>query len=302
MQGGFSPGSRRKFPPGDRSSSEMEQEADGYDPRKGLAMTRDQRQTAVPDGLSLSALLARYVETQIEAHREGSLFTELPDDVQLHDPGAQPLLDVRQVWGEAMLALRYSPFGAKPVLPVFQDWSVLATAQEPVVALPWCVGNYPQMVRALTPLLEGVRLPSHPVPLSRPAPLASIRSWIQRIVPRCGPAGVLTVVGMLRLAHAFEEARTLLDQENPADASWADAWQNERAALAWHTGRVQEAIALWGSGSGTHMPTVFNRGLAALCQGQLAEARKNLQMVVAAIPETGGWHHLGHLYLTLTEA
>ena len=49
------------------------------------------------------------------------------------------------------------------------------------------------------------------------------------------------------------------------------------------------------------MPVRFNRGMAALFLGRPAEARDHLKAAVGGLAETGAWHHLASLYLTLAE-
>jgi hypothetical protein len=41
--------------------------------------------------------------------------------------------------------------------------------------------------------------------------------------------------------------------------------------------------------------------MAALFLGKPAQARTHLAEAVAHLPETGGWRHLGQLYLTLAQ-
>jgi hypothetical protein len=46
---------------------------------------------------------------------------------------------------------------------------------------------------------------------------------------------------------------------------------------------------------------MFNRGMARLFLGQIAEAREWLQKTVDSIPETSGWNALARLYLAVAE-
>jgi tetratricopeptide (TPR) repeat protein len=111
----------------------------------------------------------------------------------------------------------------------------------------------------------------------------------------------LLSVGVLRLARQFDEAGELLKRlqaSTPAD--WQAAWANEKAALAWHRGQVQEASALWQK-QPLSIPVLFNRGMAALFLGNAADARPLLSKAVDQLSGEDGWHHLGRLYLTLAE-
>src|SRR5438105_4362714 len=77
------------------------------------------------------------------------------------------------------------------------------------------------------------------------------------------------------------------------------AWDE---ALAWHAGRRGAAADLWKTrGDASHVPTLFNLGLAALFQGRPSEARPSLTKAVAQLPDDNSWHHLGRLYLALAE-
>ena len=76
--------------------------------------------------------------------------------------------------------------------------------------------------------------------------------------------------------------------------------ENEEAALAWHSGKRKEAAAKWEK-CGDHVPALFNRGMAKLFLGKPAEAAAPLRQAIASLPESGSWHHLARLYLTLAE-
>lgn len=100
----------------------------------------------------------------------------------------------------------------------------------------------------------------------------------------------LLAAGVARLIGEFDTAEKLL----PADAT------NERAALLWHRGRCEEALATWNEMPAT--PAVlFNRGMALLFLGKIAEAKPVLTEAVAAIPESSGWNALARLYLAVAE-
>ena len=78
------------------------------------------------------------------------------------------------------------------------------------------------------------------------------------------------------------------------------AWENERAALLWHRGEGEQALAVWNAMAET--PTVlFNRGMALLFLGKPAEARPALSAAAAVLPEAGGWNALARLYLAVAE-
>ena len=93
----------------------------------------------------------------------------------------------------------------------------------------------------------------------------------------------------------------MLKSQGEAPAVWKALRANEEAALAWHRGQAEEALALWRTQKAS-VPVLFNRGMAALFLGRPTEAQTVLREAVAQLPDTSAWHHLGHLYLALTSA
>ena len=67
-----------------------------------------------------------------------------------------------------------------------------------------------------------------------------------------------------------------------------------------HEGPVPKHWRAWDAT--TESPAVlFNRGMARLFLGQIAEAREWLQKAIDAIPEASGWNALARLYLAVAE-
>jgi hypothetical protein len=93
----------------------------------------------------------------------------------------------------------------------------------------------------------------------------------------------------------------LLRSSGDAPADWQTLQANEEAALAWHSGKAEEALTLW-QAQEPSLPVWFNRGMAALFLGHPMRARIALEHAVSKLPETSAWHHLGHLYLALIGA
>jgi tetratricopeptide (TPR) repeat protein len=256
----------------------------------------DHEHPVTNDLLSLSDLFARYVSSQASRIQESGLTPDLGSEVVLHDAGPVQAVDPRMAWDEAVVALNA---GAKPSLPApssVPDWRGLVSAQEPALDLAFCAGNFPQMVRNLSLLLQGGTSAQ-----TNPFPSASLAIWAEQASRKPFPQPLLAI-GLLRLAQDFDKANRLL-KERAADvpAEWKSAWKNEEAALAWHAGRREEAASVWSKGDAEHVPTLFNRGMAALFLGKPVEAREPLRQAVAKLPESGSWHHLARLYLTLAE-
>jgi hypothetical protein len=250
--------------------------------------------TRRPEPLPLAELFNQYLQGQTAAQSLGLGFPEPTDEVVPHEAiPAQPI-DPQLAWSEALVVLTHlAPAGSRR-LSVPPDWPSLVTSLEPAVAVPFCLGNFPQMVRHLQPLLAGGDLAALRRVPARPLALAVLTEWAlsQKQAPQ-----TLLAAATLRLAGHFEDAERLLKRTDiPKD--WEAVRANEEAALAWHRGDAEEAARRWQAQKPT-VPVLFNQGMAALFLGQRDAARKALTEAVDGLPETGSWHHLGRLYLTL---
>jgi hypothetical protein len=108
-------------------------------------------------------------------------------------------------------------------------------------------------------------------------------------------------LGALRLAKQYDRAAGIIkDNQQAVSPEWRSAWANEEAALAWHSGRADEALKLWQQQEPS-VPVLFNRGMASLFLGKANEAQAALNAAVQQLPEAGAWHHLCRLYLALAQ-
>jgi hypothetical protein len=256
---------------------------------------------------SLADLFTQYLKRQTEAQAEGLGFAEVDGQVVPHEAVPVQPVDPRLAWDDSLAAVRHfpaTPLGGEGRVrrerwQAPPDWPALVAAHEPAVALAFCVGNFPQLVRNLHPLLSGGDLSALRPTASRPvsAP-SSLLEWANATH---GYPQVLLAAGVLRLARRFEEAEQLLRSTDKIPAAWQPVRANEEAALAWHRGQSEEALALWQTQKAS-VPVLFNRGMASLFLGHTAEARVALAEAVAQLPDTSAWHHLGHLYLALADA
>jgi tetratricopeptide (TPR) repeat protein len=251
---------------------------------------------------ALQDLLAEYLHRQTQAHAAGLGGALGTDEVEPFEAVPVQPVDPRLAWDESRAALRY--FGAADAAKACKapaEWPALVAAQEPVAALPFCVGNYPQLVRDLHPLLHPDTLPALRQPAGRPVAVTLLLEEAARTAGGGAWPQVLLTLGALRLAKHLDEAEALLRrQQGQVPPAWAAAWANEEASLAWQRGRAEEAAALW-QAQAESVPVLFNRGMAALFLGRPAEARPLLRQATEQLPEDGGWHHLGRLYLALAE-
>jgi tetratricopeptide (TPR) repeat protein len=249
---------------------------------------------------SLAELFRRYLHRQAAAHADGLGLSDPDGQVVPHEAVPVQPVDPRLAWDDARVAVdhfstaRTLPHGETP-----PDWPALVAAQEPAVALAFCLGNYPQLVRNLQPLLHGGDLMLLLPQPARPASLSPVLlSWAMQ-TSACPQR--LLAAGVLRLARRFDEAAELLKATGKLPASWQALRANEEAALAWHRGQAEEALQLWQAQKDS-VPVLFNRGMAALFLGHRAEARIALNEAISQLPDTSAWHHLGHLYLALAAA
>lgn len=246
---------------------------------------------------SVADLFSRYLRRQMEAQAEGMNFADPDGQVVPHE--AVPVRPVEPwlAWQDALAVVRPLTTGQRePGWETPPDWPSLVAAQEPAVALAFCLGNFPQMVRNLQLLLSGGDLTGLRQTLGRPVFISpALGQWasLSRPYPQ-----VLLAVGVLRLARRFDEASTLLALTEDAPAAWQALRANEEAALAWHRGQAEEALSLWQAQKAS-VPVLFNRGMASLFLGRPADARNALGEAVAQLPEASAWHHLGQLYLAL---
>jgi hypothetical protein len=267
-----------------------------------MDMTHASDPSANPIQPALHDLLAEYLRRQTLAHEAGLGLVEVTDEVEPYEAVPVQPVDPRLAWDEARTALEF--FGTadaarSPKAPT--EWPALVAAQESVAALAFCVGSYPQLVRDLHPLLHAPVLEGRRPVAGRAVAVPVLLEEARSLSTATPVPQVLLTLGALRLAKQFNEAETLLQRHRGQGAAeWAAAWANEEAALAWHRGRAQEAVALW-EAQPESVPVLFNRGMAALFLGRPVEARALLRRATEQLPEDGGWHHLGRLYLALAE-
>jgi hypothetical protein len=264
-------------------------------------MTTAREPSDTPRQPPLSELLAGYLQRQAIAHEAGLAFADIGEVVPHEAAPAQPV-DPRLAWSEALGVLPYfhagfqaTAFRAPP------DWPTVVATHEPAVALAFCVGNFPQLVRNLQPLLQARELSALRSSTARPMSATALLDWATQTSGKRSFPQVILALSALRLLKQFDRAAELVRQQHGnVPAEWQAAWDNEEAALAWHQGRADEAATCWQAQLAS-VPVLFNRGMAALFTDRPVEARTCLSGVVDQLPEGGAWHHLGRLYLAMAE-
>lgn len=260
-----------------------------------MSSTNHPATEATPRQPTLASLLARQLARQAEDHALGLAAAEV-GDVTPYEVGPVQPIDARPAWEAAVAVLpHYSGDGKNPQTP--PQWAHLVSAHEPETALPFCVGNFPQLVRNFQALTQANDLAELRPSVGRPVHAPGLAEWALQTAAKFPQA--LVALGALRLAKQFEAADELVQAcQSRVPAQWQSAFDNEVAALAWQRGRFEEARRLWDAMPAS-VPVLFNRGMAALFCGAPAEARAPLEAAVKELPETNAWHHLGRLYLNL---
>jgi tetratricopeptide (TPR) repeat protein len=248
---------------------------------------------------SLTELFSQYLHRQIAVQAKGLGLADPDGQAVPHEAVPMQPVDPRLAWEDAfaVVCISQSRSGSEgnSVSPP-PEWPSLVAAQEPAIAVAFCIGNFPQLVRNLQPLLAGDDLTALRRVTTRPVNISPALLQWAKTAGSYPP--FLIAAGVLRLARRFEEAGDILGSNREAPADWQALRANEKAALAWHRGNAEEALALW-QAQKTSVPVLFNRGMAALFLGRATEARTPLNRAVAQLPETSAWHHLGQLYLAL---
>jgi hypothetical protein len=237
---------------------------------------------------TIESLMVRFLASRSDA--AGAAVELGESEVEPHEVAAGFRVDPRAAWLDATAAIITGGNAPPPAIQPPTEWASLVAQPASAFALPMAVGHFPQRVKDLQPLLAKFN-PNELRPsgsqLATPG-FAGLRNWLAKN----GPTSPLVAAGIARTLGDFETAEKLL--------AGAGGSENEKAALLWAKGQCAQALALWNAMS--ESPAVlFNRGMASLFLGQVAEARNALQKAVDAIPETSGWNALARLYLAVAE-
>ncbi len=246
-----------------------------------------------PTSASITELFTQYLKNQVSAREQGLILDVPEGEVVPYEAAPVQPVDPRQAWDDAVAVAKHFAGVDVKSWSVPGEWPALVTAQEPAVALAFCIGNFPQMVRNLQPLLAGGDPAALRVNTARVPVPSGLTDWTATARE---PAQLVVAAASLRLARHFDEAEGLLKRIT----TWQPLVANERAALAWHRGQFEAAAALW-QAQAPSAPVLFNRGMAALFLGDAVAARADLGTAVKDLAETSAWHHLGRLYLALSD-
>lgn len=245
---------------------------------------------------SLEALMARYLERQAESHDLGITGNEGPEVVP-YDAGPVQPVDARLAWDEARVALEHFKAPSQDAKPPV-GWASLVSQNEPHVAIAFCVGNFPQLVRNFHQLLQSSHLVAPKPTKTKPISIVGFDEWASKASTF---SAVIWALAGWRLARQFDRAEALVQEwSGRVPDTWQAAWDNEIAALAWHRGNANEAISHWQRQTPA-LPVRFNLAMADLFTGRARQAGVAFEQVLAELPDHGGWHHLARLYHTLSQ-
>lgn len=253
-----------------------------------------------PNQPKLADLMTRYLERLGVALNEGLAAYDASGEVVPYEAGPVQPVDPKPAWEAASAVL---PFyhATQDVGKAPPQWSALVAAHEPVVAVAFCAGNFPQLMRNFHQVLVKSDLTNLRPTGGDSVPVEPLSQWAQQVAQKKQWPQMLLAVGTFRLAKQFAQAAAYLKaHRGMVPAEWQAAWANEEAALAWHQGNATAALAQW-EAQPASVPVLFNRGLALLFLGRPVEARQPLTEAVGQLPESSSWHHLGKLYLALAQ-
>lgn len=256
------------------------------------------RQSMTPPRLEV--LTARFLSRAANASSDSSY--DATTDVEPYEVLGGFRADPRTGWLEVVgIARLFGVPSEKQSAP--PEWSAYAALPNSTPAVPLAVGLFPQQVRDPLPLLASADLAAlRPMGSTSPvAGFSGLRSWIRKSTNGKSPAAALQAVGMLLSLGEFAEAEAALNSADPiCTAGWRLAWENQRAAMLWMSGRHAEAYTAW-KVLGDHPVAAFNTGMAALFLGHASEAVPALKEAAASLPAQSGWSHLANLLLLVAQ-
>ena len=151
----------------------------------------------------LAELFAEYLKGQTAAQAVGLGFAEPDGEVEPYESVPVQPVDPALAWTDALAAAGHFQT-AKTNWTTPPDWPALVAAQEPAVALTFSLGNFPQMVRNLHPLLAGGDLTALRAGPARGAPAPALVEWART---EAGYPQMLLAAGVLRLARPVRRGR-----------------------------------------------------------------------------------------------
>src|SRR5262249_4100426 len=150
-------------------------------------------------------LMSRYFARQATAVEDGLSDPFVEGEVLPYEASPVQSVDARLAWNEAQRVLTfYHPTVEASCIPAPPHWAQLVVAQEPILAVAFCAGNYPQLVRNFQPLLQAGRLAQSLPAVSRPVSAPALVDWAAEVAANNQFPHTLLALGGLRLARQFD--------------------------------------------------------------------------------------------------
>lgn len=240
---------------------------------------------------ALREMFTRLLQNRVQQALKGILPPDEGETVLPHSSLTGIAIDPANAWKESQFCLKSALGKAPSSIPCVPGWVGFIQSMGSFSAMPMASGHFPQAMKNLWDLPEGLSGESS---WNTGASLPELEGWVNH--PKQSVARHLIATGTCRLSGEHDLAKKYLDAIE-RDIS-GEAFQNEMGALEWARGSHKSARACWEKAESLPM-ACFNLGLACLADGSKNKATHHFQQAVAAIPSTSGWHHLGELYLQI---
>src|SRR5262249_44346734 len=161
------------------------------------------KQPAVAD------LLAQYLRQRTEDRAAGLVSKDAAGEVVPFEAAPAQTVDPRLAWDEALSAAKMFGKGEGTAVKAPPEWPLVVASQEPAVALAFAVGNFPQLVRHVQPLLHAKLTELRPS-AGRPIAAPELTKWASQTAKKKQYPETLLAIGALRLARQFDKADDLI--------------------------------------------------------------------------------------------
>ena len=239
---------------------------------------------------SLAELTTRFLTAKAVAPD----FDELPEVVP-HEVITSFRADSATTWVDAKAAFHLLGTTV-PSLPMPKEWASFVSQLGDATVMPLCLGAVPQRMRELKairpdPTANRQSISSFDVP--------GMNSWIDARIKSGTPVDLLIVSSICRAMGDCDRSEQLLNRV-AGETAFSEVIANERAALAWSRGLIQEAAKIWND-MAENPVTLFNRGVCEWMLGRTGSAAALFDRAADTIPDRSGWSHLAAFYASVCE-
>ena len=239
---------------------------------------------------SIAELFTQYLKGQVTAREEGLGLEVRDGEVVPYDAVPVQPVDPKQAWDDGITAAKLLAADVN-AWPIPHDWPGLVNVQEPAVALAFCVGNFPQIVRNLQPLLAGGDVAALRVNTGQPTAPGGLLEWASKVKEPCA---VHRRRGCALSDTSFRgSGKSVKARHELACPGRKRAGRTGLAPRSIRGSRRPVAVAGF-VGAGV---VQSRNGSAIPRRCSVGPARPGA--AVKQLPETSAWHHLGQLYLVL---